>query len=168
MCTGTSSSGAWTATPATRTRRSSWSIRRRNPPRQATAPSAAGASTTAPCTPVPGTAATTRPTTARASWACARRARSSADPRTVPRLAIRGRLDPVQLGVLSAPVHQLLVGAELHEPRAVQDDDQVRHAHGGEAVGHEDRDAAGVALARATRRGRVAFEQGVLGLGVER
>jgi hypothetical protein len=34
------------------------------------------------------------------------------------------------------------VGAHLDDPGAVQDDDQVSHAHGAEAVRHEDRDPA--------------------------
>ena len=61
---------------------------------------------------------------------------------------------------------QLVVGADLDDPGAVEHDDEVGHAHGGEAVRHEDGDAAVVAAAAGA--GRVALEQGVLGLGVER
>ena len=57
------------------------------------------------------------------------------------------------------------MGADLDEAGAVEDDDEVGHAHGAEAVRHQDRDAAIVAVAAGA--GRVALEQRVLGLGVE-
>ena len=41
--------------------------------------------------------------------------------------------------------HQFLVRAHLHEPGAVEHDDQIGHADGGEAVGNEDGDAAAAA-----------------------
>ena len=65
------------------------------------------------------------------------------------------------------------MGAHLDDPRAVEHDDEIGHPHGAEAMRHEDRDAAvrrrraaaGLPLARGRR---VALEQRVLGLGVER
>ena len=57
--------------------------------------------------------------------------------------------------------------ADLDDAGAVEHDDEVGHAHGGEAVRHQDRDAAVVGRRRA-RAGGVALEQRVLGLGVER
>jgi len=58
----------------------------------------------------------------------------------LPSSPVRRRLNPIQLGVLSAARHQLFMRADLDEPRAVQDDDEVGHADGAEAVGDEDRD----------------------------
>ena len=88
--------------------------------------------------------------------------------------AVRRGLDAVELGVLAAAGHQVFVGADFDQVGAVEDDDDAGHAHGAEAVRDQDRDAAeivwrgAIAVARTVRRGGVALEQGVLGLGVER
>ena len=65
-----------------------------------------------------------------------------AGPANDRRLPVGRGLDAVELGVLPAEPHQLLVRADLGDPRTVEDHDQVRHAHGREAVRHQDRDAA--------------------------
>ncbi len=58
-----------------------------------------------------------------------------------PESAVGGGLDGVELGVLAAPGHQLLVGADVAQLGAVEDHDQVGHAHRAEAVRHQDGDA---------------------------
>ena len=54
-------------------------------------------------------------------------------------LSVSRRLNAVELGVLPALGHELVVRADLDHAGAVEDDDEVGHAHGGEAVRHEDR-----------------------------
>src|SRR5207302_6428968 len=94
---------------------------------------------------------------------------ASDDPRpTTRRSAVRGGLDAVQLRVLAALGHQLIVRADLHEPGPVEHDDEIGHADRRETVGDEDRNAAAVALAGAARRGGVALEQRVFSLRVQR
>ena len=50
------------------------------------------------------------------------------------RLAISSRLDAVKLGVWAAPGHELVVGADLGDARAVEYDDEVGHANRAEPV----------------------------------
>ena len=57
------------------------------------------------------------------------------------------------------------MAADFYEAGAVEDDDQVRHPHGAEAMRDQDRDAT---HRGAARRLRVAGEQRVFGLGVQR
>src|SRR5207244_2489214 len=83
---------------------------------------------------------------------------------TPRRSAVRGGLDAVQLRVLTALGHQLIVRADLHEPGPVEHDDEIGHADRRETVGDEDRNAATVALAGASCRGGVALEQRVFSL----
>ena len=73
--------------------------------------------------------------------------KSSADGRlrsavAAARLAVGRGLDAVELGVLAAVRHQLLVRADLDDARAVEHDDEVGHAHGREPVRDEHGDAA--------------------------
>src|ERR1700730_1016198 len=87
--------------------------------------------------------------------------------------AVGGALDAVELSVVAAGGEEGFVGAGLDDAVAVEDDDEVGHAHGAEAVRDEDGDAAGGGgLARGSRGaaggGGVALEEGVRGLGVER
>jgi hypothetical protein len=56
--------------------------------------------------------------------------------------------------------------ADLDDARAVEDDDEIGHAHRAEAVRHEEGDAA--VGGGPIRGGGVALEQRVLGFGVER
>ena len=61
--------------------------------------------------------------------------------------------------------HQFPVAAHLHHPGAVEDHDEIGHAHGAEAVGDENGDAATgglVPVPAAARGARVALEQRVL------
>jgi hypothetical protein len=44
--------------------------------------------------------------------------------------AICSRLDAIQLRVMTFPGHQFIVCADFHQPRAVQHEDEVGHAHG--------------------------------------
>src|SRR3990172_2519821 len=81
-------------------------------------------------------------------------------------LPIRRSLDSVELRVLPAPGCELLVVADLGDAASVEDDDEVGHADGGEAVGDQDGDAVGIAVT-ASRGGGVALEEGMLGLGIE-
>jgi hypothetical protein len=63
-----------------------------------------------------------------------KRWRSAADlPEKHPRigLPVGGGLDAVQLGVLAVLGHQLVVAADLKDAGAVEHDDEVGHAHGG-------------------------------------
>ena len=65
------------------------------------------------------------------------------------------------------------MASHLDDARAVENDDQVCHPHGAETVGDQDCDPAvpvgWVAVGfTAACGGGVTFEQGVLGLGVER
>ena len=64
-------------------------------------------------------------------------------------LPVGAGLDREQLGVLAAAGHEVVVAADLDDAGAVEDDDQVGHAHGREAVRHEDRDAPVGGVARA-------------------
>src|SRR2546421_348035 len=82
--------------------------------------------------------------------------------------AVRGGLDAVQLRVLTALGHQLIVRADLHESGPIEHDDEIGHADGRETVGDEDRDAAAVALAGAACRCGIALEQRVLSFRVQR
>jgi len=47
---------------------------------------------------------------------------------------IRGRLDAVKLGVLTALGHQLFMSAHFDDPRSVEHDDKIRHADGAEPM----------------------------------
>ena len=56
--------------------------------------------------------------------------RSATSPLSPPaRSAIGGRLDPVQLCVLTALGHEVLMAADLDDSGPVEDDDEVGHAH---------------------------------------
>ena len=48
--------------------------------------------------------------------------------------AVSCGLDAVEFGVLAVPGHELLVRAEFHQAGAIEHDDEIGHAHGGEAV----------------------------------
>src|SRR5262249_1130210 len=61
------------------------------------------------------------------------------------KLPVGGGLNSVEVGVLTALGHQLVVGSHFDEPRAVEYDDEVGHAHRGKAVRHQDGDASAVA-----------------------
>src|ERR1051325_2713648 len=76
---------------------------------------------------------------------------------------IRSGLNSVQLRIGPTACNQFIMRARFRDVRALQHDDLVRHAHGGEAVRYENRDAA----FRPPCRGRVALEQRVLRFGVE-
>src|SRR3977135_2163870 len=80
--------------------------------------------------------------------------------------AIRGGLNAVELRVLSASRHQIVVSADLYDTSAVQDHDAIGHAHCGEPVRDEEGDPAVRSVA--TDDGGVALEQRVFGLCVER
>ena len=43
-------------------------------------------------------------------------------------------LNRIELRVLPAPGHQLFVRSDFGDARAVEDDDEIGHAHGAEAV----------------------------------
>src|SRR5258708_34172703 len=83
-----------------------------------------------------------------------------------PRLLIGPRLDLVQLSVMSAAGHELVMAADLGHVSAVEHDDDVCHPDGAEPVRYQDRDAS-VAAAVAGPAG-VLLEEFVLRLGVER
>ena len=51
-----------------------------------------------------------------------------ARPSTTGRSAVRGGLDAIQLRVLTALGHQLIVRADLHESGPIEDDDETGHA----------------------------------------
>jgi len=70
-------------------------------------------------------------------------------------------LEGEQFGVEPAGGHELAVGAAFGELPAVEDGDEVGHAHGGEAVGDEHGDAT-VFPSGLRGCGRVALEQVVL------
>lgn len=82
--------------------------------------------------------------------------------------AIRGCLNSVKLGILPALSHQVFVRSHLDQPRAIEHQDQVRHAHGREAMRDKDRDAPVAAVAGLARGGGIAFEKSVFGFGIER
>src|SRR6202035_3334569 len=92
---------------------------------------------------------------------------------SLPASPVRRGLDSVELRVLAALGEEGFVGSRLYHSGAVQDDDEVGHSHGAEAVGDEEGDAAvdgrlaGGSCGASSRRRRVALEEGVLGLGVE-
>ena len=79
-------------------------------------------------------------------------------------------LNAVELGVLTASSHEVVMRADLDDARPVEHDDDVRHADRAEAVRDQDRDAAvgsrGVVHPTAGC-GSVSLEQRVLGFGVE-
>src|SRR5438093_13578257 len=81
-------------------------------------------------------------------------------------------LNPVQLGVGPALGKQRVVGPHLNHARAIEHDDEISHAHRAEAVGYQDGDPAiggfrtTATRATAPRRGCVALEERVFGLGV--
>ena len=51
------------------------------------------------------------------------------DPRPTNRWsAVRGSLNAVELRVLTTSGHQLVVGADLHEPGPIEHDDEIRHS----------------------------------------
>ncbi|MGH9197231.1 MAG: hypothetical protein ACRD1T_16020, partial [Acidimicrobiia bacterium] len=54
---------------------------------------------------------------------------------------VRRSLNPIQLSVLPTPRHEILMGPDLDNVRAVEHDDEMGHADCAEAVGDEDRDA---------------------------
>ena len=76
-------------------------------------------------------------------------------------LVVGAGLEGEQLGVEPAGGHELAVGAAFGELPAVEDGDEVGHAHGGEAVGDEHGDAT-VFPSGLRGCGRVALEQVVL------
>src|SRR5450756_1800184 len=81
-------------------------------------------------------------------------------------LAVGTRLQLVELGVETAEAQKLGVAAQLEHLAVGDDDDQVGHAHGREAVRDKERDRSrGGADAPGVIR--VALEQLVLGLGIE-
>jgi membrane-associated phospholipid phosphatase len=82
--------------------------------------------------------------------------------------AIRRRLNSVQLCVLPALSQQPLMRPRLHQPRAVEHQDQVGHAYRREAVRHENGNASIAAVGGLPRGGGIAFEKSVFGLGIER
>src|SRR6266545_1475082 len=73
-------------------------------------------------------------------------------PSVVTWLAVGGGLDLVQLRVGTARVHELVVTAGLKHPSTVEYHDVVGHPYRGEAVGHQDADAAVVCAAPAAVR----------------
>jgi len=54
--------------------------------------------------------------------------------RSQERSPIRRRLDAVELGVQAAFRHEVVVGADLGDASAVEHDDEIGHAHGGETM----------------------------------
>src|SRR5258705_5546492 len=90
-----------------------------------------------------------------------------------PSLPVRRGLDAVELGVRAALGHEVLVAAGFDDPGSVEDDDEVGHGHGAEAMGDEEGDAAALGGTRAllpaasARGARIALEERVLGLCVE-
>ena len=50
-------------------------------------------------------------------------------PNLAVKLTVRCRLNPVQLRVLPALGHQFVMGANFNQPRSVEHDDQIGHAH---------------------------------------
>src|SRR5262245_47901887 len=52
-------------------------------------------------------------------------------------LPVRRGLDAIQLRILTALCHQLVVSAVFHQLRAVEDDDEIGHAHGGKPMRYE-------------------------------
>src|ERR1700730_15331517 len=87
---------------------------------------------------------------------------------------IRGGLNPVELGVLSAFRHQRFVSADLSDARAVEHDDLIGHPHRAEPMRDQNSDLSLPSVARATVApfiscgSRVALEERVFGLRVER
>src|SRR5437867_623664 len=81
------------------------------------------------------------------------------------RSAVGGGLDVIEFSVASPTGFELVVGADFEEARAVEDDDQVGHADGGEAVRNQKSNLA--RLAAVPGRGSVTLEEGVFGFGVE-
>ena len=71
-------------------------------------------------------------------------------------------MEVVELGVEAGLVDEGFVGAGGDDAAFVQDDDEIGHADGGEAVGDEERDAA-VRHRSAAGGPGVAFEERVLG-----
>src|SRR5262249_59709803 len=54
------------------------------------------------------------------------------------------RLEPMEVRVATASIDELVVGAVLHQPSAIDGDDAVGQAHGGQAMGNnKDRPALG-------------------------
>jgi hypothetical protein len=62
------------------------------------------------------------------------RCQAFAEPTINRDLTICGRLNPVELSVLSALRHQGIVRAGLDNPSTIEDDDQIRHSHCRETV----------------------------------
>src|SRR5439155_14094461 len=89
--------------------------------------SAAGPSATPPSSSIPTRAC---PTSSENS--------PSTSPDGATGSAVGSGLDAVELAVLAALGHELVVAADLDHVGAVEDDDQVGHANGREAVRHED------------------------------
>lgn len=77
------------------------------------------------------------------------------------------RLDTVQLRIRTLFCHQLLVCAELYESCSIEYNDKIGHADRRETMGHENRDAAGVASPDVSRRCGIALEQRMLGLCIQ-
>src|SRR5688572_30538487 len=79
--------------------------------------------------------------TVSAGWACHTswkvRGRPESPLRLRMKLDIALRLEGVEARVVAARRRQRLVRAALDDPAAIEDDDLVGHAHGGEAVGDE-------------------------------
>src|SRR6201999_2927729 len=74
--------------------------------------------------------------------------------------SVCGGLDVVELGVLAIPGNQFLMCSKLHEPRAVEHDDEIGHPYGREAMGDKNGDASAAAFAAvfAAYGRRVALE----------
>ena len=71
-------------------------------------------------------------------------------------------LDAVELGVLTTLCNECVVRTHFRHFRAIQHDDEIGHAHGAEAVGHENRDTpvgCAACISRAACRHRIPFEQ---------
>ena len=84
----------------------------------------------------------------------------------VGQLLVSLRLDLVQLGVMAAASHKLVMAADLRHVSVIEYDDDVSHPDRAESVRHQDRDAsvAGAVAGPAS----VLLEEFVLGFGVER
>jgi hypothetical protein len=76
-------------------------------------------------------------------------------------LTVSGGLDAVELRILAALGHQLIVRADLYESGPIEGNDEIGHTHRRETVEDENGDAAGAA-----RRFRVALEQRVFSLSI--
>ena len=58
---------------------------------------------------------------------------------SIPNLTVTCGLNSVELRVHTVPGEELVVRAELGDARALEHDDEIRHANGGKAMGDENR-----------------------------